>query len=212
MNDPAFKRWLGRVVRFGSSPSAETALTTMQMHIDVREELQAVHVPTLILQSPGDRYVRPENAKYVASRIPGARLVELPGSDHHAWVTPEGAAAELGAIRQFVHDLPPAFDADRVLMTVLFVDIVGSTRRASKLGDRAWIQLRDRYFGRVRTELLRFRGREVKTTGDGMLAIFDGPTRAVRGAVALREQAQTFGLEVRCGLHTGECILSEGDV
>jgi class 3 adenylate cyclase len=212
MNDPGFKRWLGRVIRSGASPAAGVALARMNMEIDVRATLSAVHVPTLILEVARDRFVRVENERYLAEHIPGAKVIELPGPDHLAWANPEGYQAQLRAIRQFVSELPSSSEVDRVLTTVLFVDIVGSTRRAAEVGDHAWGQLLGRYFQNVRSELVRFRGREVKTMGDGMMASFDGPTRAIRCASALRDRAEALGLEVRAGLHTGECLLTEGDV
>jgi class 3 adenylate cyclase len=212
LHDAAFRRWSGRLLRFGSSPSADEALARMNMEIDVRAALSAVHVPTLVMLTRSDPFVRPESVEYVASQIPGARLIALPGSDYLAWANSEGRSAQLAELRRFVTDLPSAAEADRVLMTVLFADIVGSTRRASQLGDRAWTELRDRFFHRAKAEVVRFRGRQIKTTGDGLLAVFDGPTRAVRGACAMREEARAAGLEIRAGLHTGECLVADNDV
>ena len=212
-HDPAFKRWLGRVIRFGSSPSSDISLARMNMEIDVRAALPAVHVPTLVLKFAQDPFLRPENADYVASHVAGARLVTLPGPDHLAWANPEAFAAAIKVQREFIEGLPEeSTDEDRVLLTVLFTDVVGSTRRAAELGDRAWAGLLDRYFAKARAEVSRFRGSLIKTTGDGTLATFDGPTRAVRCATALRDHAHDMGLETRSGLHTGECLLRGGDL
>ncbi len=211
--DLEFKRWLGRVIRFGSSPSADISLARMNMQIDVRAALSAVHVPTLVLKIPEETYLRPENADYVAAHVEGARLVNLPGPDHMAWANPAAYAAAMNAQRDFIRGLPQGSpEEERVLLTVLFTDIVDSTGRATQLGDRAWAELLGRYFEIARREASRFRGHLVKTTGDGALASFDGPTRAVRCASAMRDFARDLGLETRAGLHTGECLLERGDL
>ena len=211
--DLDFKRWFGRVIRFGSSPSADARLARMNMEIDVRAALPSVHVPTLVMQCADDPFVRPENADYVVSHVRRARLVVIPGKDHLFWANPEASAASLRAQRTFLEGLPAVqAEDDRVLLTVLFVDIVGSTSTASALGDRAWAELLGQVLGGARTEVARFRGRVVKTTGDGLLAAFDGPTRAVRCARAVRERGADLGVELRAGLHTGECLVSDDDV
>lgn len=212
MNDAPYKRWFRRLIRHGLSPSADIALWKMFMEIDVRSVLPVIHVPTLVLHATEDRAVRVERGRYIASQIHGAKFVEISSPDHDFGATPTAADAVLSSIRQFVGQLQPSLETDRILTTVLFTDIVGSTKRASAHGDREWGRLRGEYFEKARTLLARFRGREIKTAGDGMLAIFDGPTRAIRCACALRDQARDLGLEIRAGLHTGECVLREGDV
>jgi class 3 adenylate cyclase len=212
VDDAEVRRWLGRLYRNGASPAAGMALARMNMEIDVRSALEAVHVPTLILHCKGDRAVNVEHGRYLAARIPGARLVETPGVDHLFWLSAEQTKVVFEEIHRFVHGLSEVSETDRVLTTVLFTDVVESTRRASHLGDRAWSELLDRFLDDARTETARFRGKTIKSTGDGILAIFDGPTRAVRCACALRDQARAVGLEIRAGLHTGECVLKDGDV
>ncbi len=213
IGDESFKQWFGRVVRFASSPSADAALARMNMEIDVRAALPAVHVPTLVLQCREDRFVRPENAEYVASHIDGARLVTVPGIDHMFWANPQAFTVAITAQREFIRGLPGgAAEEDRVLLTVLFIDIVGSTQRAVSMGDRAWGALVEQLFGAAEGEVKRFRGRIVKHTGDGLLAVFDGPTRGVRCARALQEGAQGLGIGLRTGLHTGECQALKDDV
>jgi class 3 adenylate cyclase/alpha-beta hydrolase superfamily lysophospholipase len=204
-NDPEFKRWLGAWLRNGASPRAAAALLRMNSLIDVRDVLPTVSVPTLMLHRVGDRDVSIEEGRYIAERIPGARLVELPGDEHPI------AGGDLDRladeIEEFLTGVRPAAEPDRVLATVVFTDIVGSTDRAVALGDRAWRDLLDRHHAIVRRELERHRGREVDTAGDGFLATFDGPARAVRCACAIREALRELGLEVRAGVHTGEVQL-----
>ncbi|MGC2289580.1 MAG: adenylate/guanylate cyclase domain-containing protein [Thermoplasmata archaeon] len=212
IDDAEFKRWLGRLYRNGASPAAGMALARMNMEIDVRPALEAVHVPTLVLHARGDRAVNVEHGRYVAAHIPGARLVETPGVDHLFWLSAEQTKAVFEEIHRFVEGLSDKSETDRILTTVLFTDVVESTRRASHMGDRAWTELLGRFLDNARTETARFRGKTIKSTGDGMLAIFDGPTRAVRCACVLRDQARAVGLEIRSGLHTGECVLKDGDV
>ncbi len=144
--------------------------------------------------------------------ITDAKLFVIPGANHMFLVTPEATSMVLGTIRTFLDGIPGAPESNRVLTTVLFTDIVGSTRRAAEMGDRSWSRLLDQYFDAARKELLRYHGRLVKTTGDGMLATFDGPTRAIRCACALRDLAKESGIEIRAGLHSGECVFRESDV
>jgi class 3 adenylate cyclase len=177
----------------------------MNSQIDVRDVLPAIQVPTLCLHRSGDRDVQVEESRYIASRIPGARFVELPGDDH--WISAGDVDALADEIEEFLTGVRPAPEPDRVLATVLFTDIADSTQRAVELGDRRWRELLESHNTAVRRELQRFRGREVDTTGDGFLATFDGPARAVRCGVAIRDSVQPLGLEVRAGLHTGECEL-----
>ena len=213
MADAAFKRWYGRVIRFGSSPSSAASLARMNLEIDVRATLPAVHVPTLVMKCPGDRTVQEESSDYVAAHVVGAQLVSIPGQDHLFWANPEASAASVNVQRSFLQTVPGAVrDDDRVLKTVVFVDVVGSTRQALELGDDRWKELLEGFLSDARIEVQRFRGNLVKTTGDGVLATFDGPTRAVRCAEALSRHAQGRGLSVRAGIHTGECLVSRDDV
>ncbi len=211
--DSDFKQWFGRVIRFGSSPSAAASLARMNLEIDVRAALPAVHVPTLIMKCAGDRSVREENSDYVAAHVAGAKLVSIPGRDHFYWANPEARAASLRAQKAFMLSLPSSLrDEDRVLKSVVFADIVDSTRLASRLGDHAWRELLDSFLAASRAEAVRFRGQVVKTTGDGFLATFDGPTRAVRFAQSVRDVAKERGLDLRAGVHTGECLVAGNDV
>jgi class 3 adenylate cyclase/pimeloyl-ACP methyl ester carboxylesterase len=211
--DPAFKRWYGRVIRFGSSPSAAASLARMNLEIDVRAALPAVHVPTLIMKCPGGRAAREGNSDYVASHVAGAQVVNIPGRDLLFWANPEACAASLLAKKSFLASIPSSMpDEDRVLKTVVFADIVDSTRRASELGDHGWRIVLESFLAASRADITRFRGHLVKTTGDGFLATFDGPTRAVRFAQTARDQAKQRGLELRAGVHTGECLLTKDDV
>jgi class 3 adenylate cyclase len=212
LGDSEFKRWRGRLTRNGASPAEGAALARMNMEIDVRPVLSAIHCPVLVVHATGDRLVPLDAGRYLAAAIPGAQFLEIPTSDHLVWVDPEPTRKLVDAVHQFVDSLHSNPETDRILTTVLFLDVVGSTRRASELGDQAWGRLLGGYLEGARADLSRFRGRLIKTTGDGLLAIFDGPTRAVRCACALRDRANSQGLEVRVGLHSGECLLKDGDV
>jgi pimeloyl-ACP methyl ester carboxylesterase len=205
-----------QMLRFGSSPGALEALHRMNKEIDVRQVLPSVRVPTLILHGSEDAIVPLDVARYVASRIPTARVVEIPGVGHLAFGDP--AASLIGdEIEGFLKDVWEAggwdeAEPDRLLATVLFTDIVGSTARAADLGDRAWRDLLERHHALIRRELVRFRGAELDVAGDGFFARFDGPARAVRCACAITERVRELGLEVRAGLHTGECEVMDGKV
>jgi class 3 adenylate cyclase len=209
-HDTAFKQWFGRELSFGASPSSIVALEKMNLDIDVRSVLPAIHVPTLVLA--GDAQDDIAEGKYMASNIPGAKFAEIPVREHLYYATPAATTAVVRSVREFVKGLSETSDTERVLTTVLFTDIVASTRHLSAVGDLAWTRILAQYHEKVRMELDRFRGRLIKTTGDGMLAIFDGPTRAVRCACVLRDRAREVGLEIRAGLHSGECVLREDDV
>ena len=203
VGDERFSLWWGRLLRMGASPAAVMALVAMNDEIDIRHILPAIRVPTLLLHSVRDATIPIGASRYMAERIPGARLVELPGEDHLPWLTDSDAV--LGEIEEFLTGARHAVEPDRVLATVLFTDMVGATKKAAALGDRRWRDLLDGHNVLVRRELARFRGREVKTAGDGFFAAFDGPARAVRCACAVSRGMQSLGLEVRAGLHTGEC-------
>jgi class 3 adenylate cyclase/DNA-binding CsgD family transcriptional regulator len=209
-HDPEVREWWARMLRSGASPGAMRTTGLMYEELDVRPLLSAVSVPTLVLYRAGDELVRPALSRAVARGIPGAREVELAGADH-LWVAGDQDAM-LREIEEFVTGRPAAAVSDRVLATVLFNDIVGSTDRAAELGDRRWRELLGRYRRLIERELARFRGRLVKWTGDGVLATFDGPARAVRCALAIRAGAGALGLEVRAGVHTGECEVMADDV
>jgi class 3 adenylate cyclase/alpha-beta hydrolase superfamily lysophospholipase len=206
-DDPYELEGLGRFERFAASPGVARAFFRLASEYDVREILPAVRVPTLVLHRVGDRYIRVEHGRYLADRIPGARYVELAGEDHFPFYGDmEALVAE---VRSFVATLPEPHEVDRMLATILVTDIVGSTRLASELGDRRWRELLDRHDETVRGELGRFRGQIIRSTGDGVMAMFDGAARAVRCAGAIREALLAQGLEIRAGLHTGEVELRE---
>jgi class 3 adenylate cyclase len=203
--DEAFKRRAVAYLRQSASPGAAVALLRMNSQIDVRDVLPTIRVPTLVLQRVDDRDVSVEEGRWIAAQIPGAKYVELPGDEHLIWAGDVDAVVD--EVEEFVTGSRPVHDPDRVLATVLFTDIVGSTRRAHDLGDRRWRELLEQHHVVVRRALERFQGREVDTAGDGFLATFDGPARAIRCARAIADGLRDVGLEVRAGLHTGECEL-----
>jgi pimeloyl-ACP methyl ester carboxylesterase len=203
VHDERFRQWWERYLRMSASPAAAIALVRMNAQIDIRDLLPVIRTPTLILHSVNDRTVDVRNSRYMAERIPGAKIVELPGGDHLPWLS-DGDAI-LGEIEEFVTGVRRVQESDRVLVTVLFTDIVGATEKAAGLGDRRWHDLLDSHHTLVRRELAGYRGREIDTAGDGFLAAFDGPARAVRCACAISDKVRALGLEVRAGLHTGEC-------
>lgn len=207
--DPQFKAWWARFERLGGSPSAAVHLSRMNSEIDVRPILSSIRVPTLVMHRPGDARVDPEASRYLARHIPGARFIELTGADHLLWSGDAFRVAD--ETEEFLTGSRSEVEPDRVLATVLFTDIVGSTRRASDLGDQAWGALLERHDAAVRREIARFRGHEVKTTGDGFLATFDGPARAIRCGEAIVESVRALGLDVRIGVHTGEVEMRPGD-
>jgi pimeloyl-ACP methyl ester carboxylesterase len=191
-----------------ASPAAAAALTRMSAMIDIRHLLPAIRVPTLVMHRTDE--VLADASRYVAERIPNAKVVELPGTDHMPWLGDQDAA--LDEIEEFLTGVRPHPALDRVLATVLFTDIVGSTELLADLGDRRWRALLDQHNAVVRRELGRFRGRELSTAGDGFLATFDGPGRAVACAVAIRDAGRALGLKIRFGLHTGELELAGAEV
>jgi pimeloyl-ACP methyl ester carboxylesterase len=209
-NDAAFVRWYGRFLRQSASPKAALALARMNTAIDVRGVLPTIRVPTLVMHRVDDRDIKVEEGRFVASLIPGSKYVELAGQDHLPWVGDQDQIID--EVEEFVTGERPGYRVDRVLSTVLFTDIVDSTRHAAALGDRAWHELRDRHDAIVRHELERHRGHEVKTMGDGFLATFDGPARGIKCAREVARGVRALDLEVRAGLHTGECELTGDDV
>jgi class 3 adenylate cyclase len=207
---PAIQAWWGKVQRNAATPAGWEAFSRMAFDIDVRDVVPSIHVPTLILHTTGDRVCHVENARWLAAHIPGARYVEMPGGDHLPWFHPDRTLAE---IREFITGTREPEEPDRVLATILFTDVVGSTELATKLGDRRWRDLLESHHAAVRAELARYRGREVDTAGDGFLAVFDGPARAIRAATAIVDAVRRLGLEIRAGIHTGEIEqLPTGDI
>jgi len=202
-DDPRFREWWARYVRQSASPGAGRMIWRIIADIDIRDVLPAIRVPTLIIHNVGDRTVPVECSRYMAERIPGAKLVELSGQDHIPYVG--NADAVLDEIEEFLTGVRHGAEADRVLATVMFTDIVDATRKAAELGDRRWRDLLEAHHAVVRDQLARFRGREIDTAGDGFLAAFDGPARAIRSACAIADGVKRLGLDVRAGLHTGEC-------
>jgi class 3 adenylate cyclase len=198
------RAWLGRVQMHSNTPGGAEAFMRMAFDIDVRHVAAAINIPTLIVHATGDKVCHVENARFLARTIPRARYVELSGDDHVPWFDPDDVLAE---IREFLTGQREAPTPDRVLATVLFTDLVGSTARAAELGDRRWRDLLAQHHAAVRRELERFGGRELDTAGDGFFASFDGPARAIRCACAIVEAVRPLGLEVRAGLHTGEVEL-----
>lgn len=205
-NDEEFRKSWGRFERRAVSPGGIVKMLGMVMDSDVRHVLPSIRVPTLVIHRKGDRITPVEGGRYLAEHIPGARLIEVDGDDHFPFVG--DADSILDAVEHFVTGAKHAPPPDRVLATVLFVDIVDSTRHLAERGDRAWRDLLDRFYKVLRTEIARFKGREINTTGDGLLATFDGPARAIRCACAISAEVRQLGIEVRAGLHTGECELA----
>jgi pimeloyl-ACP methyl ester carboxylesterase len=210
LGDEAFKQWRATYLRLAASPGAAISVMRMNMELDVRHVLPAISVPTLILHRIGDRLVLVDQARHMAKEIRGAKLVELPGVDHTPWVG--DADALLDEIEEFLTGIRHGPEPDRILATVLFTDIVDSTKRAVALGDRDWRELLEQHHAIVRRQLTRFRGREVDTAGDGFLATFDGPGRAIRCAATICQQVRSLGIDVRAGLHSGECQIEGSKV
>ena len=210
-SDDGFRRIWARFERQSASPGAAVALTRMNRKIDVRPMLPAIRVPSLVLHRTGDPMVPVDDSRYLAEHIPGAKYVELPGADHLPY-TGDGERV-VDEVEEFLTGSRTSqAEPDRVLATVLFTDIVDSTRRAAELGDRQWRALLDRHDHMVREQLARFRGREVKNLGDGFLTTFDGPARAIRCAAAIAESVKPLGIDLRSGLHTGEIELKRDDI
>jgi len=200
-----------RMERLTASPGTVALVIPLVTEVDVRAVLPTVRVPTLVLHHTDNAIIPPAKGKYIADHISGAKYVELPGRNWYHIVEP-GWRTSFQEIAEFLTGHQAEVADDRVLATVLFTDIVDSTRRAAEMGDRDWHALLDAHDAVVRVQLNRFRGREVNTSGDGFLAMFDGPQRAIRCAMAIREAVQSLGIEVRAGLHTGECEVRGDDI
>lgn len=209
-DNPVFRSWWIRSGRRGASPSTAKLTLRMENLADVRDLLPLIRVPTLIVHRRDDEAIRSTHGRYLAEHIPGAKYVEVPGRDALYWVGE--TETMLAEIEKFLTGTHVAPELDRVLATVLFTDIVDSTVQASIMGDRAWHDRLDAHDAMVRRQLERFRGKEVKTTGDGFLATFDGPARAIQCGRAIRDGAQQLGVQVRSGLHTGEVELRGDDI
>jgi len=207
-DDPLFQQWWAKYLRLGASPSAAINVFRMNLQIDVRDILPAVHLPTLVLHRSGDQAVNPEEGRYLAQHISSARFVELDGDDHLWWVGDSDSI--VNEVQEFLTGERSVAEPDRVLATVLFTDIVDSTRHATEMGDRRWTDLLDRHNTVMRTEINRFKGLIVKSTGDGFLASFDGPARAINCACTVNAQMERLGIELRSGIHTGVAITIEG--
>jgi class 3 adenylate cyclase len=202
-DDEGYRRWFARLLRLSASPRMALALLRMNAEIDVRAVLPSVRVPTLVLHRQDDLFVASGHSAYLGENIPTARLIELPGADHWPWAG--DADAVIGPLQELATGVRWAPEPDRVLATVLFTDIVASTERATALGDRRWRDVLEQHHALVRRELARFRGRELDTAGDGFLATFDGPARAIRCAQAVAAALRPLAIEIRAGIHTGEC-------
>jgi len=210
LGDRAFAAWFGRLERMASSPGAASRLARLNTKIDVREVLPAIRVPTLVMHRSRDRDSKVEEGRYLAAHIPGARFRELDGDDHIFWTQQVEEIA--GEIEEFVTGVRTEAVSDTRLATILCTDIVGSTARQAALGDAAWAALSAQHDTAVRAVLRRLQGEEINTTGDGFLAAFDSPGRAIRAAFAIQDATRALGLRVRAGLHTGECSRNAGSL
>ena len=210
MDQPDFVEWAGRLERLAASPGTITRIFDLIGEFDVRDVLPSIRVPTLVMHRREDSFIKIEHSRYMADRIPGAKFVELEGGDNMYSIG--DSEALLGEIEEFLtgerHDREP----DRMLATVLFTDICGSTEHVAAMGDRSWRYMLERHDALFRRALDRHRGREVKRTGDGFLATFDGPARAIRCAADVAGAVGSIGLQVRAGLHTGELEVMDGDL
>jgi pimeloyl-ACP methyl ester carboxylesterase len=209
-DDERCQNWWARNLRMGASPADGIALYRMNIEIDIRAVLPTIGVPTLILHRAGDRLIDVGNSRYMAEHIPGAKYVELEGSDHLPWFG--DANTPLGEIQEFLTGVRPTDEYERILTTVLLTDVVGSTAKVASVGDAQWRNQLEAFYQSVRQELARFRGTLIRTTGDGVLATFDGPARAVRCGMAICREARSVGLEARVGIHTGEVQMMDEEI
>ncbi len=210
MEDPSALENFKRFQRYAATPAMLAQLYAMYLEVDVRSVLPSVHAPTLVLHRRGDRAVNRRAGEWMADHIPGAKYVELPGHDHSPFAGDVDAL--LDEVEEFLTGTRRGAEIDRVLATVMFTDIVGSTEKAAELGDRRWRELLEQQVTILRRELARFRGREVKQIGDGCLATFDGPARAIRCGLAMIQSVKALGVDIRVGLHTGEVEMMDDDI
>jgi len=210
-NDPTFKQWWGKFERLGGSPGSVKNLILMNSRIDIADILPSVKVPSLVIHRRDDNAVDVEAGRFLAQSIPNAKYIELSGVDHVPWVG-ESSNQILNEMSIFLTGAFPQMEMDRILTTVLFTDIVESTRHLLEMGDQRWRNLLERHHGIVREKLKQFRGQEIDTAGDGFFAIFNGPARAIHCACAITEAVKGLGISIRAGLHTGECEVSAGKV
>lgn len=210
-DDSKFMDWLASYFRSSASPAAALELARMNTEADLTGILGTIQVPTLLIYRTGDKDVHPDEGKYIAQRIPGSRLVELPGDDHLFWAG--DSYAVLAEIQEFITGERPGKVFDRILATILFTDIVSSTKQLSAKGDAEWMKVLEAHNKIVRTELIKYNGKEIKSTGDGFLLTFDGPSRAIRCAEAIRNEVRTLDIEITAGIHIGECeLFNDGDI
>jgi class 3 adenylate cyclase/alpha-beta hydrolase superfamily lysophospholipase len=209
-DDEVFRQWWAKYLRLSASPSAVIKVFEMNKGIDIRDILPSIQVPTIVLHRTGDQAVEIEQGQYLAKNIPGAKFLELSGEDHLWWVG--DSESIVNAIQEFLTGEQPPMEIDRVLATVLFTDIVDSTKRTAEMGDSRWKDVLDTHNAVMVKEINRFRGRAIRSTGDGYLAVFDGPGRAIRCGIAVRNELGQHGIEIRTGLHTGEIDLMGDDV
>jgi class 3 adenylate cyclase len=209
-DDPDTRAFYARLERASASPGMIGQLAQMFFDIDVRDVVPSVHTPTLVLHRRHDRLVNVRNGRWLAEHLPNARLVEIPGDDHILWY--EHPELTLDEIQEFLTGVRYEPEPERALATVVFTDIVDSTRTAAEFGDRRWREVLERHQGTVRAALGNFGGREVKSTGDGFLATFDGPARAIHCARAILDSSEELGIRVRAGVHTGECEVMGDDI
>ena len=210
-DDETFRRWFAKYMRLSASPSAVIKVFEMNTLIDVRDILPTIRVPTLVLHRVGDRVISIEQGRFLAEHVPGAKLVELGGEDHVWWIGDTESITN--EVREFLTgEQSPPLEIDRVLATVLFTDIVNSTERTAEMGDSRWKDVLDAHNTVMLNEIERFRGRAIRSTGDGYLAVFDGPGRAIRCGAAVSRELRQRGIEIRAGAHTGEIDLMGEDV
>jgi class 3 adenylate cyclase len=208
--DRRFREWFGRFERLSATPTIASAFARTTYEWDLRHVLKSIQTPTLILSHQNQLYIRPDHGRYLAAHIPSSRYIDLPSRD--SLMYRGDADTIVNEVRAFVTGVREAVESDRVLATVLFTDIVGSTGRAAEVGDHRWRELLDAHDALVRSRIVEFRGREVKTTGDGVLATFDGPARAIRSATAISRDVRDLGIEIKAGLHTGEVEVRGEDI
>jgi pimeloyl-ACP methyl ester carboxylesterase len=208
--DPAVRQWYAKFLRMSASPAAAHALAIANLDIDIRNLLSSIRTPTLILHASGDQLISSEAGKFLAGNIPGAQFVEIRSTDHIPFF--DGAEECLARIQKFVTGATPLPEFDSRVCTIMFTDIVGSTDRAVEIGDRRYQDLLESHHARIRSELRLYRGQEINTTGDGFVASFDGPARAIQCGLAITRAVKEIGLNVRVGLHTGECEVRSGEL